>query len=623
MKRILLPCLLAFTIACQNQATEQEEKDQAISVKNFETYKSLFVEGLWKLNPIWASYEGYHFYDYMLPIPNEANKREQLAFAEEQLKKLQEFELEKLSDEEKIDYYLIRDYLESQDFFLNQFKEEEWNPASYNLGGAFFQVINYRENDLNKRLEDLSKKLEKVPAYYAQAKQNLNRPTQVHTELAIQQLAGSKSIFQDKLMDSLEVSTHDKVFKEDFAQKVNQALASIDDYVSHLEDLLPTLDSSNSRSFRIGPEQFEKKFSYEIQSAYTAEEIFQAAVEAKSDLHDKMYALSEELWPKYFGEAEKPGRRLAQIQMVINEVSKKHVHRDSFITAIRQQIPQLENFVRENDLLTLDPEKPLIVRETPQYMRGFAGASISAPGPYDQNAETYYNVTPLDAYTEEEAESYLREYNHYTLQVLNIHEAIPGHYTQLVYSNQSPSLIKSILGNGAMIEGWAVYTERMMLEAGYGDGMEMGLMYYKWNLRTVCNTILDYGVHVNNFTEADAMQLLMREAFQEKSEAIGKWRRARLSQVQLCSYFTGYYEIMQLRDELKALQGKDFDLKAFHEKFLSYGSAPVKYIRRLMLNEIKKQEVDNQQPSWLWIKLNASIAWWYFKIVDIRQPFSV
>ena len=596
MKHYLLSFFVIALVACQEKSQPKAEKEQALSASNFETYKADFVEDLWKLDPIRASYEGYHLYDYALPMPNQEQKEAYLAFADEYLKRLEDFELEALAETNQIDYHLIGNFLKSQDFYWNEFERETWDPAAYNLGGAFFQVLNYREKELEKRLDDLAKKLEKVPAYYAQAKQNLNKPTKVHTGLAIQQMKGSKSIFQENLMDSLEASSHNTVFKEAFAQKVNQAIAAIDDYVVFLEDLRSNLDSNTAKSFRIGPEQFEKKFSYEIQSAYTSQEIFQAAVEAKSDLHDKMYALSEELWPKYFGEAEKPGSRLAQIKMVIDQVSLKHVSRDSFITAIRQQIPQLEAFVRENDLLTLDPEKPLVVRETPEYMRGFAGASISAPGPYDQDAETYYNVTPLDAYTAEEAESYLREYNHYTLQVLNIHEAIPGHYTQLVYSNQSPSLIKSILGNGAMIEGWAVYAERMMLEAGYGDGMEMGLMYYKWNLRTVCNTILDYGVHVNNFTKADAMQLLMKEAFQEKSEAEGKWRRARLSQVQLCSYFTGFYEIMQLREEVKALQGEAFDLKSFHEKFLSYGSAPVKYIRQLMLTELKEKQAEHQKP---------------------------
>jgi uncharacterized protein (DUF885 family) len=183
------------------------------------------------------------------------------------------------------------------------------------------------------------------------------------------------------------------------------------------------------------------------------------------------------------------------------------------------------------------------------------------------------------------------------LQILNIHEAIPGHYTQLVYANQSPSIIKSILGNNAMIEGWAVYTERMMLENGYdGDqdmdsteaSPEMWLMYYKWNLRSTCNTILDHDIHVNNLSKEAAIHLLTKEAFQQQAEAEGKWRRATLSQVQLCSYFTGFSEILALREELKNKMGNQFDLKTFHEKFLSYGSAPVKYIREMMLKDLQK-----------------------------------
>jgi uncharacterized protein (DUF885 family) len=221
-------------------------------------------------------------------------------------------------------------------------------------------------------------------------------------------------------------------------------------------------------------------------------------------------------------------------------------------------------------------------------MAGVAGASISAPGPYDKNANTYYNVGSMNGWSTEKSESYLREYNDYILQILNIHEAIPGHYTQLVYSNQSPSIIKSILGNGAMVEGWAVYAERMMLENGYKNSDEMWLMYYKWNLRTTCNTILDYAVHVKNMSKDDAMKLLTLEAFQQQAEAEGKWKRVTLSQVQLCSYFTGYTEIYEFRELLKKEQGASFNLKQFHEKFLSYGSAPVKYIKGLMLKELKK-----------------------------------
>jgi uncharacterized protein (DUF885 family) len=314
--------------------------------------------------------------------------------------------------------------------------------------------------------------------------------------------------------------------------------------------------------------------------------MYHKAVADKDRVTAEMVKITDELWPKYFPNAERPSKDRDAVAKLIKHLSVKHVARDEFVPEIKRQIPDLEAFVREKDLITLDPEKPLVVRETPEYMRGFAGASISAPGPYDKKENTYYNVTPLDNMSDEQAESYLREYNHWILQILNIHEAIPGHYTQLVYSNESPSLIKSIFANGAMIEGWAVYTERMMLEEGYGDfEPEMWLMYYKWNLRVICNTILDYAIQVKGISKEEGLDLLMNGAFQEKAEAEGKWRRATLSQVQLTSYYSGYREIYDFRKSLKATQGNDFDLKAFHEQFLSYGSTPVKYVKALMTDK--------------------------------------
>jgi uncharacterized protein (DUF885 family) len=170
------------------------------------------------------------------------------------------------------------------------------------------------------------------------------------------------------------------------------------------------------------------------------------------------------------------------------------------------------------------------------------------------------------------------------LQILNIHEAIPGHYTQLVHANKSKSRVKTIFGNGSMVEGWAVYGERMMLDAGYGNNEdEIWLMWMKWNLRTVVNTILDIEIQTMNMSKEAAITMMMREAFQEEAEATNKWKRATLNQVQLTSYYNGYAEITALRDELRQKQGDKFSVKAFNNQFLSYGSAPVKSIRELML----------------------------------------
>jgi uncharacterized protein (DUF885 family) len=299
-----------------------------------------------------------------------------------------------------------------------------------------------------------------------------------------------------------------------------------------------------------------------------------------------MEKLARELWPKYLGSARVPTDRLVMIRAVIDELGKRHAPREAFVEVVRRQIPELEAFVRAKDLLDQDATRPLIVRETPMYMRGSgAGASVSAPGPLNPTAITYYNVTPLDGFTPGEAESLLREYNDWTLQILNIHEAIPGHYTQLVHANKSGSLVKSVFANGSMIEGWAVFGEKMMLDAGYGNGTpEIWLSWMKWNLRSVVNTILDYEIQAMGLQREPAIRMMTREAFQQDTEATEKWVRATLSQVQLASYFNGYVEITELRDEMRARQGGAFTVKGFNNRFLSYGNAPVRLIRELMLS---------------------------------------
>ncbi len=573
MKRLRLLALLSLAMmACNRPDTNQQ----------FDAFKEAFIEDLWKVYPGWASNEGYHKYDSVLVIPNEASRDKELAFAADKLKTLSGFEVSQLSDNNKTDFRLIENRLKSIAWSIQDEKAYGWNPASYNVSGSFAEMLNNKYDALDTRLHNFGIRLAAVPAYYAAAKQNVKKPTKPHTELAISQNLGGVSVFEDDLQAALKTSKLPETEKQQINQRAAEAVKAIRDYA----DWLKKLKNDTPRDFRLGTELYERKFAFNIQSAHTVGQMYEKAIARKKLLHSKMAALADKLWPKYMGTANKPADSLALIKQVIDKISLKHVQPDSFQSAIEKQIPELTKFVNDKQLLYLDPAKPLVVRKEPAYMAGVAGASISAPGPYDKTGNTYYNVGSLAGWDKARAESYLREYNHYLLQILNIHEAVPGHYTQLVYSNQSPSLIKSILGNGAMIEGWAVYTELMMLENGYGNNEpELWLMYYKWNLRTVCNTILDISVHTKGMTKEAALQLLVNEAFQEQAEAEGKWRRVSVSSVQLCSYFTGFAEIYDLRETLKAKQGDKFNLKAFHEKFLSYGSAPVKYIKQMMLAE--------------------------------------
>ena len=579
MKKLILPILLLVLLSsCNKNQKSAEVRDDN---KKFDQYKDRFITSMWGFFPDWAASQGYHKLDSVLVVPDSNSRKKILDFANANLDSLKNYSLENLSDNNKTDFHMVKNQVESLVYSINEMKSHEWNPAEYNVCGAFAEILNGNYDSIDNRLRNFGLKMKNIPAYYEAAKGNIKNPTLEHTQLAIEQNLGGLSVFETDLVAALSKSKLSETEKKSILDKSKLAVASIKDYA----DWLKKLDNKTPRSFRLGAELYAKKFNFDIQSAYTSDEMFEKAVAHKKELHEEMFVLANKLWFKYMGSAPKPTDKLDLIKQVIDKVSLQHTTPEKFQSEIEKQIPELTAFVKAKDLLYIDPSKPLVVRKEPAYMAGVAGASISAPGPYDKNANTYYNVGSMQGWTAERAESYLREYNDYILQILNIHEAVPGHYTQLVYSNQSPSIIKSVLGNGAMIEGWAVYAERMMLESGYKNSDEMWLMYYKFHLRATCNTILDISVHTKNMSKEDAIELMTREGFQQQAEADGKWKRATLSQVQLCSYYTGFNEIYELREMIKKKEGAKFSLKAFHEKFLSYGSAPVKYIKELMLEK--------------------------------------
>lgn len=553
--------------------------------ERFQQHTASVLEEMWQEFPESATRYGNYKYVDRMSVPTQERRNGSMAFYDRQLAALGRFDQAKLNASNRVDLVLMKNRFESARWNLATFKAWQWQPSSYNVGNDFGVLINTEFAPLDIRLRTVLTRLEKVPAYYAAAKSSIADPTLEHTQLAIVQNRGALGVFGPELVRKLEASGLSASEKALFVSRNDAAKAAISDYIAFLAAMEGKLKAGPARSFRIGKALYDQKFAYDIQSGFTADQLYQRALAEKATLHNSMEKLARELWPKYLAGTTMPADRLAMIRAVIDELSKRHTRRETFVDTIRRQIPELEAFVREKDLLDQDPTRPLLVRETPLYMRGGgAGASISAPGPFDPTANTYYNVTPLDGMSDEDAESYLREYNDWTLQILNIHEAIPGHYTQLMHSNKSKSLIKSLFGNGSMVEGWAVFSEKVMLDAGYGNqSAEIWLLWMKWNLRSVMNTILDYEIQTQNLQRDAALTLMTREAFQQNKEATEKWRRATLSQVQLTSYFNGYAEITALRDELRAKQGRDFSVKGFNNKFLSYGSAPVKAIRALML----------------------------------------
>jgi uncharacterized protein (DUF885 family) len=552
--------------------------------ERFQAHTARVLDEMWAEFPEFAIRMGNYRYADRLTVPDAARRERTRAFYERQLAELASFDAASLNPSHRTELAIMRNRFERPLWELTTFRSWQWQPSSYNVANQIDVLATTEYAPLETRLRHVSSRLERVPAYYAAAKASIADATLEHTQLAILQNRGARMVLGPELMGKMEASRLGADEKALFARRAQAARAAIDDFIAWCTRLEKQLTAGPARSFRIGKERYDEKFRHEIQSGFTAEQLYRRALAEKAALHDEMEKLAREIWPKYMGAAPLPSDRLVLIRNVMDELSKHHVAREDFVPAVRRQIAELEAFVRTKDLVDQDPTRPLQVRETPHYMRGIAGASISAPGPLSPTAVTYYNVTPLDDMDAVEAESFLREYNDWTLQILNIHEAIPGHYTQLMHANKSPSLVKAVFANGSMIEGWAVFGEKMMLDAGYGNGTpEMWLSWMKWNLRTVMNTILDYEIQTLGLQREAAMRYMTREAFQQDAEAAEKWRRAILTQVQLTSYFNGYAEITALRDELRAREAGAFSVKAFNNRFLSYGNAPVRLIRELML----------------------------------------
>lgn len=614
--RRLLLCLPLLLLSLFASAAHAASDDDAAFHKAFGEH---WLAGYWRYNPDYAVSVGYYPAAAKLLVPNAAARADYSRWLKAQIKALDGLDAKALSAGPRSDHALLRNQLASELWALTTLKNWQWNPSAYNVAEPIALLLNTPYAPEPERLMAVEQRLRQVPAYYAAAKAAISQPTREHTQLAIQQNAGALEVLGSALEKQLAGSALNADQRTRFLHRLQAARAATTDYIAWLKRLDEQMAKDGSaRSFRLGEALYEQKFAFDIQSGSTGKQLYERAVQEKERLLTRMDVLADTLWPKYFKGVAKPASRLERLTKLINTLSQQHGTREGFIDEVKRQIPLLEAFVRDHNLLTLDATRPLQVRETPAYQRGFSIASVNAPGPYDPTANTFYNVSPLDDYTPEQAESFLREYNRWQLQILNIHEAVPGHYVQLVYANKAPSKIKSVFGNGAMVEGWAVYSEKMMLEAGWGrdeaaarqdplckswtaavagdpvpptpisrcenaeSAPEMEFIHSKWLLRVTTNTLIDYGIHVLGWGEQQVLDLIRNEAFQSETEARGKWRRATLSQVQLTSYFAGYSAIYDYRERLKKVLGERFDLKRFHESFLGFGSAPVAVIESLM-----------------------------------------
>lgn len=550
--------------------------------QEFEKLAGDYVEGLLAAHPEAATALGDHRFDEQLTDYSSDSRQRQLVRAKQFRQALQEYgDFKQLTGPNQVDVRILRDNVDNEIFELEELKEAEWNPLLYNesLANSLYLLVARDFDTPQKRVVSLRKRLEAIPAVITQARQNLQHPPRVHTETAIEQIEGAIGLVREGLNPLLDQAPDNK---KDLAPLQEQTIKSLQQYKDWLQkDLLPRSDGN----FRLGAEKFRKKLRFALASDLSMEEIMHRAQTDLKQTQDAIYETALPLYRKYFpGATESMLKdRKKVVASVLAKLAEDHPDDSTVVAYAQKVVREATDFVKEHNLATV-PATALDVVAMPEFKRGVAIAYCDSPGPLELNGKTFYAVAPTPKdWSKQRKESFFREYNNYMVRDLTVHEAMPGHYLQLAHSNEfkAPTLVRAVFQSGTFVEGWAVYSEQMMAEAGYG-GPEVKMQQLKMRLRAICNAILDQSIHAGNMSEKQAMDLMMKEAFQEEGEAHAKWKRARLTSAQLSTYFVGATEHLDLRERAKAKEGASFNLQKYNDTVLSFGSPPAKYVRELM-----------------------------------------
>ena len=539
-----------------------------------------YVDEFTALSPVSATYLGDHRYDGELDHVTTGAREQKASFLQLYLADLEGIDRNQLSRANQVDALLLRNSLQEDLWRLEDLQEWAWNPTRYTAlaGDALYSLLARDFAPLEERLVHVADRLEQFPRLFEEIRATLEpeRVPKIHAETAVKQNRGVNSILENSVVPYLgELPEQQRARLE---QAMTTARSVIDEHQKWLETvLLPAAQGD----FRIGAEKFDIKLGFMLQSKMDRAAIRRRAEERMVQVREQMLVLAEEI----LGEKRPGSSQQETIQAALEVVYEDRPQRGGIVDTAKASLAQATDFVRAKNIVTV-PTDPVEIIIMPEFRRGVSLAYCDSPGPLDKGQMTFYAVSPLpESWTIEQDESFLREYNDMSVQVLTIHEAVPGHYLQIAHGNAYPSTLRAVLSSGPFIEGWAVYSEGVMQRQGYlDDDPRFHLILLKWYLRDIANALIDQAIHTEGMTEEAAMDLMVTQAFQEEREAAGKWVRAQLTSAQLSTYFVGFLEHSDLRAEVEKSWGAEFDLQIYHDTVLSFGAPPVHYVRALMLD---------------------------------------
>jgi hypothetical protein len=548
---------------------------------NLQAVARTYLSELEYRDPLFADRIGVHDYDDRLPDLSAAALAQRQRWQRSWRARIYEVDPMLLTAGGQADRIALLDTIDLELFEDQTIAPAANDPGQYvaAIGDAVYLLTGRRYAPVNERYAHVAERLVGIPALVDAAITNLQRPARVITQFAIDQNAGNISLYSDDLPKGARAASLG--IQRTIRERLPAVLASLQRLQRFLKGPLLARSHGNAR---VGAAVFDRELVLANGTDVPRATLVARARTAMNAQRAEMLRLALPLDRKFFPHAPRDYSGEALIDRVVRRVLDRlaldHPARNRVFATAKADVASLESFLVTNPVVPLPVPNTLYVVPTPAYMAGFGGASLDPAGPFTPLAESYFYIDEIPkSWSVQRVASYLRENNTNEMKMLSIHEAVPGHYVQFRYNNALPSIVRRVFGNGSFIEGWAVWTEGMMLSAGYGNNdPRLRLFQLKWRLREESNAIIDAEFHAGSLTESQCVALLQTKAFQEHSEALTKWHRLQVSHDQLSSYFVGLDAITNARLASRSRYG----LAAFNRRLLDIGDVEPRFIRNLL-----------------------------------------
>ena len=581
-KNILLAIAIQIPLITAAAAQTADER--------LEAFFRSHLEEVFQMRPVEATFLGDHRFDHLLDDISPAARTAWLEHDRRQLARLSdEVPYNELTRAGQIDFEIFRDELRRRIWLAENTRPFEEDPRTYGtyITGSVYSLLTQSTLPAETNIRNAIARMAEIPRVVKTASETLRNMPPSILETAILQNRGAISFYEKGIYQLVGETSQ----REELQKVASAAVAALNEHQLFLED---SRRFRATAEWRLGYPLFAEKLELVLNAGLTADEVLASAEAEFTRVQQELYVVARQLWSQYFPNAALPpddeaGRR-ETIALVTEAVSKEHGRPEDLVTDARATAGRIKDFIRERDILRLPQPDRCQIIEMPEFRRGNSLAYLESALPLDPDGVSSYAVSPPPSHwSEERVRSFLEEYNRHMLQVLTIHEAYPGHYVQLEYSNRTPSLIRRVLQSGVFIEGWAVYTEQMMLDQGYGEGnLALRLNQLKYYLRAVANAVLDHKMHCTTMSDEEAYVYLTEGAYQSEGEARLKIIRAKQSSTQLSTYFVGRMAHYRLRQQVQRELGDEFELGQFHEAVMDHGSIPMKYLSELVRERLTR-----------------------------------